>query len=68
MVLHSLAEDLAGLHDVLEGDKVLDAPVQPDLAASGGGVRLQKVQRLSCRIDALWHASSNHLHSRWLSQ
>lgn len=35
-----LAEDLACLHDVLEGHKVLNAPVQPDLAASRRGVRL----------------------------
>ena len=39
-MLHSLAEDLPGLHDVFEGDKVLDPPMQPDFAASGGGVRL----------------------------
>lgn len=38
--LHSLAEDLASLHDVFEGDKVLDAPMQPNFAPSGGGVRL----------------------------
>ena len=42
----SLAEDLARLHDVLEGDKVLYAPVQPDLAASGRGIRICEVQGL----------------------
>ena len=42
----SLAEDLACLHDVLEGDKVLYAPVQPDLAPSGRGIRLCEVQGL----------------------
>lgn len=35
-----LAEDLACLHDILEGHEVLNAPVQPDLAASRRGVWL----------------------------
>ena len=35
-----LAEDLACLHDVLEGHKILDAPVQSDLIASRSGVWL----------------------------
>ena len=47
-----LAEDFACLHDVLEGHKVFNAPVQPDLVARGSGVRLHKMQWLSSSIDA----------------
>ncbi len=56
-----LAEDLARLHDVLEGHKVLNAPVQPDLVAGGCGVWLSQMQCLPSRIDALRHAGSQHL-------
>ena len=56
-----LAEDLARLHDVLEGHKVLNAPVQPDLVAGGCGVWFRQMQCLSSRINALWHAGSRHL-------
>lgn len=56
-----LAEDLACLHDIFEGHKVFDAPVQPNLGAGGGTVRLSEVQRLPSCIHPFRHAAGRYL-------